>query len=130
MAIVASATVSGDIGYAVDVFAGHHALKADEPVEGGGTDVGPSPYALVLSGLGACTAITLRMYAERKGWDLGHVDVHLELDKHEGSETITRRLRFSGLLDDEQRNRLLEISEKTPVTLSLKRGMEITTHLS
>ena len=72
----ATATIGID-RYHVDLQAGRHALAADEPAGHGGADTGPSPFGLLLSGLGACTAITLRMYADRKGWPLEGVDVQL-----------------------------------------------------
>jgi putative redox protein len=107
---------------------GHgHTLVADEPVEGGG-NTGPAPYEFYLSGLGACTAITLRMYAERKNWDLGRLSVELKLSKdHEGRAYIERILRADGKLDDNQWQRLLEIAEKTPVTKTVREGAAITT---
>jgi putative redox protein len=121
--------VSGDLGakYRVEIQAGHHALTADEPPRVGGADQGPAPYDLVLSGLAACTAITLRMYAERKGWTLDglHVDLRylLEGDK----PRIERTVRLVGDLTDEARARFADIVERTPVTLTLKTGVEIRT---
>lgn len=114
--------------YHHDIETGHgHRLTADEPIEGGG-NTGPAPYELYLSGLGACTAITLRMYAERKGWELGEVSVELKLSKdHEGRAHIERVLHASGRLDDAQWQRLLEIAGKTPVTRTVLEGAPITT---
>jgi putative redox protein len=117
----------GTTNYAVSIAAGHHELKADESVKLGGKDTGPAPYELLCSALGACTAITLRMYAERKGWPLRglHVDVRfLSKDKE---SAIARVLSFEGELNDEQRARLADIAERTPVTLTLKQGVVITT---
>ena len=119
----------GTTNYAVSIAAGHHRLTADEGAELGGKDVGPGPYELLCSALGACTAITLRMYAERKEWPLHavHVDVHF---KREGKDSaIARVLSFEGELDDAQRARLADIAERTPVTLTLKQGLAITTTL-
>jgi putative redox protein len=113
--------------YAQHIRAGHHALVADEPTSIGGADAGPSPYALVLSGLGACTAITLRMYAERKGWDLGEVKVDLAIVRDGDAEKIERTIRIAAPISDEQRTRLAEIAEKTPVTKTIKRGTMIAT---
>lgn len=115
--------------YAVSITAGRHQLCADEGAERGGKDVGPAPYDLLCSALGACTAITLRMYAERKLWPLRavHVDVRFRLDGKEGA--IARVLSFEGELDDGQRARLADIAERTPVTLTLKQGLPITTTL-
>ena len=75
---IATATVtSEETPYGVRINTGSHALRADEPTDHGGADTGPAPFGLLLSGLGACTAITLRMYAERKGWPLAGVDITL-----------------------------------------------------
>lgn len=130
MATIATATVESSEGYAQKIRAARHELTADEPSSEGGTDTGPSPYGLVLAGLGACTSITLRMYAGRKGWDLGKVRVHLTLYKAEGEpDRIEREIHFSAALDDEQRARLAEIAEKTPVTRTIKAGAAINTQL-
>ncbi len=121
--------VLGAAAYAVSIEAGSHALASDEPVSRGGRDSGPGPYDLVLAGLAACTVITLRMYAERKGWDLGTIDadlVHTKIDKR---SHIERTLGFSATLTADQLARLAEIAEKTPVTLTLKEGADIATHL-
>lgn len=126
------AQAKGSIGttnYAVSITTGHHQLTADEGPALGGKDAGPGPYDLLCSALCACTAITLRMYADRKQWPLRavHVDVHF---KRQGNESaIARVLRFEGELDDEQRARLADIAERTPVTLTLKQGLPITTTL-
>ena len=128
---LASAVVEGQSAYVQHIRTGNHQLTADEPTERGGTDAGPAPYDLLLSALGACSAITLRMYADRKGWALG--TIHVELDhykEHDGSEHIERRLRFSAPLTDEQVAKLLEIVEKTPVTKTIKAGAPITTTLA
>lgn len=130
MAIIASTTVDSDTGYAQRIDAAGHALTADEPRGGGGTDTGPSPYGLLLAALGACTSITLRMYAERKGWQLGRIHVELDHVKtHDGPEHIERRVRFGAPLTDEQRARIADIVEKTPVTKTIKAGAAITTQL-
>ena len=117
-------------GYMVTLHAGRHDLISDEPASVGGTDRGANPFALVTSGLASCTAITLRMYAERKEWPLGDVQVALTLTRKEPDDRIERAITVAGPLDDEQRARLLEIAEKTPVTLLLKRALPITTTLT
>jgi putative redox protein len=128
-AVVASVVVDGVAGYAQVIRAGHHHLAADEPTTAGGTDTGPSPYSLLLSALGACTAITLRMYAARKGWELGETHVSLRL-VHEGKgHRIDREIRFGAPLLDEQRERLAEIADKTPVTRTLRDGVTIATRV-
>lgn len=120
--------VSGGEAYRHDIRTGNHQLVADEPETYGGKDQGPAPYDYILAGLGACTAITLRMYAEKKGWDIGQLDVDLSLHKNsEGDALIKRVLRSSAILSEEQWERLMAVVEKTPVTLTLKAGATITT---
>jgi putative redox protein len=128
--LVASVIVEGATGYAQSVRAGHHRLTADEPASSGGSDSGPSPYALLLSAVGSCTAITLRMYADRKGWTLGTIEVALRLLRRGEQVHIERTLRFSAPLSDEQRQRLMEIADRTPVTKTVRAGAPITTHLA
>ena len=113
--------------YAVNIRAGHHDLVADESVSAGGADAGPPPFGFVLAGLGACTAITLRMYAERKNWPLSGLAVDLEYFRDGKAFRIERVLHIEGELDEEQRARLADIAERTPVTLALKAGATINT---
>lgn len=126
---IAKVNLKGSEGYAQAMQAREHQLSADEPVSNGGTDTGPAPYELVLAGLAACTAITLRMYAERKGWELGEISLALRFFKHRDEERIERDVHLGGDLDNAQRERLLDICERTPVTLTLKRGTPIVTQL-
>lgn len=103
-------------------------LVADEPLGAGGQNAGPGPYNFLLAGLGACTAITLKMYADRKGWAIGKFRVSLTLGKDEGGNTaIERRLSSDATLDAAQWDKLVEIAEKTPVTRTLRAGASITT---
>jgi putative redox protein len=127
MATIATTTVESVSGYAQSIHTGGHALTADEPVGGGGTNTGPAPYGLLLSALGACTSITLRMYAERKKWELGRIQVTLRHEKTAEAEHIEREVSFGALLTEEQRTRLAEIVEKTPVTKTIKAGAPIQT---
>ena len=126
--IVASAPVtSEDKPYGVRIDAGGHALRGDEPVGQGGADTGPPPFGLLLSGLGACTAITLRMYAERQGWPLAGVEVKLTyVVKDRNNRWIDRLITLHGV-DAGQRAKLAEIAEKTPVTRAVRAGTEIRT---
>lgn len=119
----------GDIDYAVNVSARRHSWVCDEPQSSGGQDAGPAPYELVLGGLGACTAITLRMYAKRKQWPLRGVTVDLSFERSAEGERIERVVTLEGDLDAEQRARLLEIAEKTPVTKTIKAATAINTTL-
>jgi putative redox protein len=122
--------VSGGAGkLAQRVTLGPHGLIADEPVESGGDDTGPAPHDFLLAALGSCTAITLRIYAARKGWPLENVDVALEQQKVEGGHEIRRTIRLDGPLDDEQRRRLLEIAEKCPVHKTLTGEIRIASKL-
>ena len=127
--ILASATVDGESGYAQRVTMGGHEMAADEPVKRGGTNTGPSPFELMLASLGACTAITFRMYAERKQWNLGSVQVKLRLLKDGEAQRIERTIHVSNALDAEQQAKLLEIADKTPVTKALAPGIPIQTTL-
>lgn len=121
----------GPSGYTTEVKAGNHGFLADEPTSMGGDDLGPSPYDLVASGLGACTAITLRMYINRKGWEVTNIKVHLQHQKIHAEDClqcdtpngkidkIDRIIELEGNLTEEQRQRLLEIANKCPVHRTL-----------
>lgn len=114
--------------YRTEIEVGVHRLVSDEPHALGGGAAGPAPYDLLLASLGACTAITLRMYADRKGWPLESVEVSLRLHGQE-ERRIDRRLAIVGL-DADQQARLADIAERTPVTLTLKAGLPIDTSLA
>jgi|SRR5579871_124251 len=116
--------------YAVKINADGHMLVSDEPKTNGGGGTGPDPYELLLSSLGACTAITLRMYADRKNWNVDSIKIDLHYKREDKAERIERRLHLEGQLDDEQKKRMAEIAERTPVTLTLKNGLSITTELA
>ena len=132
---------SPDGRYRQSMQSGSHELVADEPISVGGNDAGPSPYEYVLLGLGACTNMTVRMYAERKQIPLEKVRVRLSHQKvhaqdcadcatKEGKiDEITREITLEGALSDEQRQRLLEIANKCPVHRTLTSEIKIRTRL-
>lgn len=118
---------SAGTNYLHDIEAGHFGMQSDEPVALGGQGKGPAPFDLYLASLAACTAITLRMYAERKDWDLGEFSAELKLTRDDdGSLHVHRVLHATGPLDDAQWQRLLEIVANTPVTKAMREGVDIT----
>lgn len=116
------------------IVGGRHRLIADEPESVGGADAGPAPFDFILAGLGACTAMTLRMYAERKEWPLAGVSVELSLDKVEvdgkPADRIDRVITLTGELSAEQRERLLDIANKCPVHRLLQQPVRIDSRLA
>ncbi|MGL5838297.1 MAG: OsmC family protein [Sphingorhabdus sp.] len=126
---------SADGVYAERIKARIHEWAAGEPEDVGGIDNGPTPYELLLSALGACTAITLEMYAARKGWPLEKVHVALEHSRElrtgenedKPVDMIDRVVRLEGRLNDEQRAKLIEIANKCPVHNTLTNRIEIST---
>ncbi len=128
-------------GYTTQVMVRQHGLTADEPTSVGGNDFGPSPYELVTAGLGTCTAMTLHMYARRKQWDLQDVKIHLEHGKDYAADCencedpkskidhFQRVIELEGNLDEQQRQRLLEIADKCPVHRTLEGEVRIHTEL-
>ena len=138
-----SSVVVRDAGpgtFQTEVVAGSHRFLADEPGMLGGTDTGPSPYDMLLSALGACTVMTLRMYAGRKEWPLDHVSISLrhskiyakdcaECETHTGKiDRIEREITLEGNLDADQRARLLQIADMCPVHRTLhSENMVVTT---
>jgi putative redox protein len=112
---------------------GSHHLRADEPVEAGGHASGPDPYEYVLAGLGACTAMTIRLYAERKGWPLDRVEVRVrQTAQAAGSskDVFSRDILLEGDLSTEERQRLLEIAAHCPVSRTLTAGVVIQSTLT
>ena len=104
-------------------------ILADEPIEAGGEGTGPTPYELLSAALAACTAMTLKLYAERKGWTLPPFSVEAVHSRGPAHDLFTRKIVFEGALDPEQEARLLEIADKCPVHRTLMRGFEIVTHV-
>lgn len=131
----------GSSGFTTDIMAGKHGIVADESENLGGADFGPSPYELLNAALGACTAMTLQMYARRKKWDLQEVKVHLSFSRsyrddcehcdhnERRLEVFDREIEVKGNLDVKQVNRLLEIANKCPVHRTLEASAEVRTRL-
>ncbi|WP_240189564.1 OsmC family protein [Azonexus hydrophilus] len=117
---------NGQGRYQQEIRAGKHQYLADEPVDMGGADAGPAPFDFIMSGLGACTSMTLRMYAERKELPLRQVTVELSHHKVEidgvKRDCIQRSITLDGDLTAEQRQRLLEIANKCPVHRALSQS--------
>ncbi|WP_298311912.1 bifunctional alpha/beta hydrolase/OsmC family protein [uncultured Aquimarina sp.] len=135
------ASLGNDEGYTTQMKVGNHYMVADEPESVGGHDFGPSPYELVSAGLSACTAMTIKMYVARKGWDLQNVEVHTSYDrKHiedcENCEdptakidTFEREIKLEGDLDEKQIARILQIADKCPVHRTLHSETQVITTL-
>lgn len=123
--------------YRAEVLAGDKRVVVDEPLAVGGKDAGPTPYDLLLGSIGACTAMTLRMYADRKGWPLESVVVRLrQARKYDadcaecvsapvGVHQVERELELEGDLTDEQRARLVELADRCPIKQTLEHGLKV-----
>lgn len=130
---------TGPDSYTTEIVAANHHLLADEPKSVGGDDLGPSPYELLLAALGACTSMTLQMYARRKEWPLKDVTVHLDHEKRHiddvkecesdrfKADVFTREIEITGELDHAQRQRLMEIADKCPVHRTLHNTIRVLT---
>ena len=108
---------------------GPHTLAADEPIELGGHDAGPAPHEWILAGLGACTSMTLEMYAGLKHWPLEGVEVSVAGAHRDGAFVLTRHIALRGQLTEQQRARLLEIANKCPVHKALSGPIHIETDI-
>ena len=112
---------TGASRYSVEVGVAGHALRADEPIEDGGGDTGPSPHATLLAALGACTAITVRWYAEREKWPLDKVSVELTYHKEGRTDHFSKKIKLEGEgLTEAQRQKLIEVAAKCPVQRTLE----------
>lgn len=120
----------GDTNFTSSITNGKHRIMGDEPTDIGGQDQGLSPYDLVIAGLALCKAATMRMYAQRKGWETGdiQVDIDLEIAKDAAPKFITR-ISLTGNLDAEQQQRLLQIADKCPTHKLLTNDKIFETHI-
>ncbi|HZJ55976.1 MAG TPA: OsmC family protein [Myxococcaceae bacterium] len=128
-------------GFRTEVEVGGHRLVVDEPIAVGGVDAGPTPYEMLLAGLGACTAMTLRLYADRRKWplerariSLQHRKVHAQdcvdcVTKPAKMDVVDRVITLEGALTEEQRAKLLEIAERCPVQQTLGGKIQVNTKL-
>lgn len=125
--------VSASLGtqnYRTTISNQRHTLIGDEPTRVGGQDLGPDPYEFVIGGLAMCKAVTMRMYAARKGWELGDVHVHIDLVEEEGkAPNFVSKITFGAPLSDEQQQRLLLIADKCPTHKLLAGDKTFTTTL-
>ncbi len=134
--------VGPTVGFRTEVDVGGHHLVVDEPLPVGGTDAGPSPYEMLLAGLGACTAMTLRLYADRRKWPLERVRVKLQhrkvhaqdcadCDQKPARMDVVDRVLFldGAALTEEQRAKLLEIAERCPVHQTLQTKIQVNTRV-
>ncbi|MEO8795282.1 MAG: OsmC family protein [Daejeonella sp.] len=123
---------TGKEHYRTEIHADGHILIADEPIQLGGKNEGINPSLLLLSSLGACTAITIRMYADRKAWPLDHIRIELSMEnqKSEQQQTtyIKKHLHFTGDLSEEQKQRLLYIADHCPIHKTLTNPIVITSN--
>ena len=134
------ASLDGDDGFTTEMKLGNHYYRADEPLRVGGNDFGPTPYELLAGSLSACTAMTIQMYAKRKGWPIENVEVHTSYSRTyahdcEGCEddpsnkidTFTRLIKLTANLDEKQRARILQIADKCPVHKTLHSETQVLT---
>jgi len=134
------ASLDGDDGFTTEMKLGSHYFRADEPERMGGNNFGPTPYELLAGSLSACTAMTIQMYAQRKGWPIKNVQVHTsysrtyahdcvacENDPSNKIDTFTRIIKLEADLDEEQRARILKIADKCPVHKTLHTDTQVLT---
>jgi putative redox protein len=121
--------IIGKDHYRTELIASGKTLVADEPEELGGTNAGPAPGEFLMVSLASCTAITLRMYADRKKWDVSKIKVEVGSEKVDNRTFFLREISLEGNLDEEQRKRLLQIANSCPVHKTLTNPIEINTKL-
>jgi putative redox protein len=122
----------GEKDYFMELRNDNHVWHADEPTELGGTNQAPNPYELLLSSLSSCSAITMKMYANRKDWPLEGVEIKCDLVKADAASPswIVRKIKLSGPLDEDQKARLIQIADLCPVHKMLSSGIKIQTNLT
>lgn len=118
------------INYSVLLQNGRHELRADEPLASGGADSGPTPDELLESALASCTAITLKMYAERKQWPVAGITVTVSMQREGDNSSFERKIAINGNITEEQRQRLLQIAKACPVSKTLTGNISVNTLIS
>ena len=121
--------VIGKEHYKTEVTAGNHTVFVDEPTDVGGTDTAPAPTQFLEVSLASCTAVTLRMYADRKGWPVEKISVEVNVIKEDKLTRFDRKVSLDGDLNEEQRQRLLQIANACPVHKVLTNPIEVSTFL-
>ncbi len=116
--------------YSVKLQNGRHEFAADEPMDKGGTDTGPAPDEILEASLASCTAITLRMYADRKEWKVTAIEVTVSLERVDAKTIFTRSIKLEGNIDETQRERLLQIAKACPVSKTLLGEIEINSRIA
>jgi putative redox protein len=122
--------IIGKEHYRTELLVSGKTVIADEPEELGGTDAGPAPGEFLMMSLASCTAITLRMYADRKKWDVSKIKVEVASEKADSKTIFVREISLEGSLDESQRQRLLQIANSCPVHKTLTNPIEINTNLT
>lgn len=128
--ILSAVAVIGREKYRTAISARTHNLVGDEPPEAGGTDLGPRPGDFVRMGLASCTAITLRMYADRKNYDVDQIQVKVSNGPFDTKTTYVTEIQVTGKISSEEQERLIQIAKRCPVHKALTNPIEIQTHLS
>ncbi len=123
-----TATIGRD-AYKTELITSGHRVVADEPTEVGGGNLGPAPGEFLMISLASCTAITLRMYADRKKWNVEKIKVEVGFEKVDSTTIFKREISFEGVLDDDQKKRFLQIANSCPVHKTLTNPIEINTSL-
>ncbi len=127
--IVDADAVIGRVQYQTIIKSGGHTIITDEPVSDGGADTGMSPYRLLMASLASCTAITLRMYIDRKMWAIAEINVKVEMFRKDNQEFIESKLSFKGDITDEQKKRLITIAHSCPVHKILAGNIMVNTSM-
>jgi putative redox protein len=125
-----AAAIIGREQYKTELILDSHTLTADEPVEDGGKDLGPAPGDLLRLSLASCTAITLRMYANRKAMDVEKIEVKVTSETIDVKTIFRRTITITGNIDDKQRERMLQIANSCPIHKTLTNPIEVLTHLA